>query len=794
MIKFSRLLFLLFIIFYNTSLSSSAIKKADDKKQILVLHSYHSGMTWVESINKAIIDIIKPEKSNYIIHTEYMDSKRYNTKSYYESLKEFYKNKYRDMKFDIILSCDNNAFDFLLDARDEIFGDTPISFCGVNDFKEQSIKNISNITGVAENFSVYETVDIILKLHKGVKNIFIINDYLETGLAWKKNIKKDLASYEDRVKFTYSSNLSLEDLRDEIANLSSDTVVLLGVYYADKNKKYITYEVVGEYLLQASSSPVYCLLNFNVANDVVGGKVIGGYTQGERMSKIALRILNGEDASSIAVENSQANEFVFNYKGLKKHNIDEAKLPKDSKIINKPFSLYEKYKTILFYIIALFVTIITLFAFFLFYLKIAKKTNQKDMIVINIIRFSPIFFIPLITAILVWLFIYSANENLQDRKYAESQIYIENMKLKSKLEVDRFVQIAQHRFTLKYDNKEMVKSNLLSIASGIRYGDNGYIIVGSMDGIMLQHPQKELIGARFEDAKYIKAKRVFDLFKEKIDAKGRGFVSYMWENPTTKENEEKLTYVNYIPELNWYVASGVYLDELDIYIEDKLKQDALYDEKNINIIILASVVLLVFSLILSIAISAIIKNIFIFYKKSILLELQKIKEVEKSKEKYQHLANTDSLTKAHNRFSIMQIIDDELLYVKETSLSLSILMFDLDHFKKVNDMYGHSAGDSVLSDITKLVKENLRDADKIGRYGGEEFLVILPNTNLNTAKIIADRIREKVELFDFKDVAIVTISIGVIEVFKDETKHELLKRVDGLLYQAKDEGRNRVCS
>jgi len=793
MIKIFRLIFLIFIIFYNTTLSSSAIEKASDKKQILVLHSYHSGMTWVENINKAIIDIIKPEKNNCIIYTEYMDSKRYNSESYCQSLKEFFKNKYKSMKFDIILASDNNAFNFLLEKRDAIFGEVPVSFCGVNGFEQDSIKGMSYITGVAEKYSVKETVDTILKLHKDAKNIFIINDYLKTGLISKKDMQKELVSYEDRVKFIYSDNLTLEELRDEIASLKSDTVVLLGSYYADKNKKFITYEVVGDYLLEASESPVYCLFNFNISNNVVGGKVIGGYTQGERMSKIALRILNGEQANSIAVEDSQANQFVFNYKGLKKHNIDEAKLPKDSKIINKPFSLYEEYKTILFYLIALFATIITLFALFLFYIKIAKKTDQKDMIVINIIRFSPIFVIPLITAILVWLFIYSANENLQDRKYAESQIYIENMKLKSKLEVDRFVQIAQHRFTLKYNDKKRIESNLLSIASGIRYGDNGYIIVGSMDGIMLQHPQKDLIGARFEDAKYVKAKRVFDLFKEKIDAEGRGFVSYMWENPTTKEDEEKLTYVNYIPELNWYVASGVYLDELDNYIENKLKQDALYDEKNINIIILASVVLLVFSLILSITMSAVIKNIFIFYKKSILQELKKIKEVEKSKEKYQLLANTDSLTKAHNRFSIMQIIDEELLKFKNTNLSLSIIMFDLDHFKKVNDLYGHSAGDSVLREITALVKANLRDADSIGRYGGEEFLAILPKTNLDTAKSIADRIRERVESFNFTDVGEITISMGVIEVFKSESKHELLKRVDSLLYQAKDEGRNRVC-
>jgi diguanylate cyclase (GGDEF)-like protein len=267
----------------------------------------------------------------------------------------------------------------------------------------------------------------------------------------------------------------------------------------------------------------------------------------------------------------------------------------------------------------------------------------------------------------------------------------------------------------------------------------------------------------------------------------------MWKNPSTKKEEEKQTYVKYLPEANWYVASGVYLDELDLYIQKQLEQDSKYDKTNINIIIIASVILLIFSLVLSIAMSAIIKNIFIYYKKSILSEVEKTKEIEKTKQKYEILSHTDSLTNMHNRFSIMKILDEQLSSSKNKNRPLSLIMFDLDYFKQINDKYGHSAGDSVLVEISELVKENLRDADCVGRYGGEEFLVTLPNTDLDISKIIANRIRQKVEKFKFKSVESVTISIGLIEVSKDESRHEVLKRVDKLLYKAKEQGRNRVC-
>ncbi|MGD9655556.1 MAG: hypothetical protein AB7U44_10200, partial [Sulfuricurvum sp.] len=93
---------------------------AIEKKNILLLHSYHSGMTWVENINKAVYETLDPNRNEYVFHTEYMDTKRHNSAQYYASLKESYRNKYANTRFDLILSTDNNAFDFLLQNRNEL--------------------------------------------------------------------------------------------------------------------------------------------------------------------------------------------------------------------------------------------------------------------------------------------------------------------------------------------------------------------------------------------------------------------------------------------------------------------------------------------------------------------------------------------------------------------------------------------------------------------------------------------------------------------------------------------------
>ena len=789
------ILLLVFLCFFSI-FSSGLLAKEVEKKNILLLHSYHPGMTWLDNINQAVNEVIGSSAKDYVIYTEYMDTKRNDSKEYYESLKELYKKKYKEINFDIILSSDNNAFDFLVKNRDEIFGNVAVSFCGVNGFEDAMLKDVQNFTGAAETFSVKETVDTILTLHPKIKNIYIINDYLATGLAWKKDIQKALSVYDNKVNFIYSENLTLEELRAKVNSLDKDTVILLGVYFADKDKNYITYEKVGSYLLEESKAPVYCLLNFNVSNNVIGGKVISGYTQGLAMSKIAMRILNGEDPDKIDIVFSQANKYVFNHNGLEKYHIDKSLLPKGSSIVNEPFSLYEEYASILFNLIVIFVAILILFISLYLYLnfKTGNESIQKDKLIISFVRFAPIFIIPIVTVLVVWIFVYSVKNNHEKIKEVEEQNYIENMKQQSKREVDRFILIskAMLRSDRTQENLETTKAHLLDIASSIKYGKSGYIIVGSMDGFMLSHPNKELINIYMLDGKHKRAESVFLKFKDKIKKQTNGFVGYEWTNPDTQIEEEKLTYVTLLPELNWYVASGVYLDELDKHIEDKIKSSAVFEKQNIGVIVMASFVLLIFSFILSITLSLIIKNIFNNYRKNILLEVEKSQEIEKSKKLFEELANTDSLTKIHNRHSIMHILKNELSTMRSTDKPLSLLMFDLDFFKSVNDTYGHDVGDKVLINVVDLIKENLRDLDSIGRYGGEEFIVIFPNTTLGVACDIANRLKEIVDKHDFDVIKHLTISIGVVEAKKKESDHEVLKRVDTLLYTSKNNGRNRV--
>jgi len=172
--------------------------------------------------------------------------------------------------------------------------------------------------------------------------------------------------------------------------------------------------------------------------------------------------------------------------------------------------------------------------------------------------------------------------------------------------------------------------------------------------------------------------------------------------------------------------------------------------------------------------------------------VQRTEELKEATDQLEELERTDALTDIHNRYSIMKILDTEVDRAKRYGNPLSVFMYDIDHFKRLNDTHGYRAGDDILYNLTKVVKDSLRDIDIVGRYGGEEFLVIMPSTILSDAIDVAQRVCETVSNHKFSQIKQLTISIGLVELGKDETMDTLFTRADRLLYKSKESGRNRV--
>lgn len=168
---------------------------------------------------------------------------------------------------------------------------------------------------------------------------------------------------------------------------------------------------------------------------------------------------------------------------------------------------------------------------------------------------------------------------------------------------------------------------------------------------------------------------------------------------------------------------------------------------------------------------------------------------QKEAESYlMELAVKDHLTKIYNRRYITERLEADIELCKRTNRKFSLIMFDIDHFKNINDTYGHNIGDNVLVKLTDIVKRRIRKIDIFARWGGEEFMIILPESRLENARLLAENLRKLIEETDILRDRTVTCSFGVTEYYEGDTVDFIVKRADDCLYKAKFLGRNTVVS
>lgn len=173
------------------------------------------------------------------------------------------------------------------------------------------------------------------------------------------------------------------------------------------------------------------------------------------------------------------------------------------------------------------------------------------------------------------------------------------------------------------------------------------------------------------------------------------------------------------------------------------------------------------------------------------LFLKIVQKMSAAQDHFQRLSQTDELTKIANRRKLDDMLELKLKEARR-GVSLSIIVLDIDDFKKINDTYGHDIGDVILQQFASILQENIRETDIVGRWGGEEFLMILPTTANAGAVSLADALRVKIESYQYTLGIKVTASFGVATYQSDDTERSLIKRVDDALYRAKNLGKNRV--
>lgn len=171
---------------------------------------------------------------------------------------------------------------------------------------------------------------------------------------------------------------------------------------------------------------------------------------------------------------------------------------------------------------------------------------------------------------------------------------------------------------------------------------------------------------------------------------------------------------------------------------------------------------------------------------------ERTRQLEAKNHALELLSITDQLTNLFNRRYLDETLKHEIQRSARYEMTLSLILLDLDHFKAVNDSHGHDSGDQVLISVAEILRDNTRQTDIVGRWGGEEFLILATGTSLSEARIVAEKLRIALADKRHDDAGRVTASFGVVECHSDDTASTLVKRADKSLYKAKSQGRNRV--
>lgn len=435
--------------------------------------------------------------------------------------------------------------------------------------------------------------------------------------------------------------------------------------------------------------------------------------------------------------------------------------------------------------------------------------NRNDIeIKKNRIRFY--FYIGTIVPIFLFMLVFSltiingiknehiANfEQLSDTILAEKKLFIKNsveqtIHILGRIKAEQEANGLFSELTVP-QQKEVIGNRLRGYIHSLRFVDKDqYVWVNEIidfDGgedyaIRLIHPslpetEGDFLSTNFED---IKGNKPYEIELKGVIESGNVFSHYYFKEMNSNQVSKKLSYAQLYRPFNWVIATGIYLEDVETYVgRERQKLDVVFEkQKKFSVVLIA--ISLFFSMIL----------IYLFERNISRLVHSYEKEIKVYTRELEILSTTDRLTGLSNRLFLDGILDQELAKAKRYKKEFSIILLDLDRFKSVNDSHGHLEGDVVLVELSGLLIKNTRNSDVVGRWGGEEFLIICMETELEGAIQHAEHLRVKISEFEFSSIGHMSGSFGVACFHEDDTTDSLIERADGGLYKAKARGRNVV--
>ncbi|MGD1821771.1 MAG: diguanylate cyclase domain-containing protein [Pleomorphochaeta sp.] len=793
-----------YILFFILLLLPSTIIYASNEKpyNVLLLNSYHVGYKWSDEIYTGISTIFEATGHPYNIDIEYMDTQRITNSQYLTNLYNVYSNKYENSNYDVIISSDDAAYNFLREHGENLFGTTPIVFCGVNSFNPNDIENLPRFTGVVETYDISKTIQLALNQNSNIETIYYINDDSLTGKSIMNEFAPIMEAYSDRINFEKIDGSNYQSILNKSNNLEDDSIVLFLIYFVDRMNNYYSYDESISMLYDVCNRPIYGIWDFLLGHGIIGGKLVSGYKQGTSAAKQALEILNGKSPNEINVITEDITSYEFDYNILNKFDIPTENLPTDSKLINikkegsSHILILHSYDRNLQWTKDIEKGLIDTLdknssniKYSIDYMD--EKQHPEDKYQIHLYNFlaekyylnsfdlvittddAAFNFITTYSNLIsddTPIFFCGVNNKIDYTLIDTNRItgIIEINDYKSTIEIMKEFHPDRNKIIVINDKTITGRANKINLEEVIPDFENDFefefIEDINMNELLLRCENltdNEIIlllsftkDRSFNDFSYDES---LELISEHTEVPiyglwdfylGNGIVGGSLKSGYTQGTmlgEKVSSYLSGTP------ISLIPIEEakLDEYKFDYEQLETFNIPKNIipkdSTIINKPFSLVSFfeNNILFIALFILILLIIIIVLMWLSISLsKKVIKQEKSH------ARTDKLTGIYNRRACFEILEEKIEYCKKTNTELTICFADINKLKYINDNYGHEFGDLLIKTISEVYTKNIRNKDFVCRLGGDEFLFIFPETNNILAQNILDSINAKLRIIN----------------------------------------------
>ena len=316
---------------------------AESFPRVVILDSYHQGDAWSDDEILGVQEALRTIYPKLVPSIERLDAKRFPDQVHLDRQRVFLTEKYRDQPVDVVVALDDPALRMLVDADPPVFPGARVVFTGINDSSLVTRAVQQGDTGVFQALDIAGNLNLILRLLPATKRIYAVSDHTVSGLASRQEVERAMPAFAGRLRADYAPEATMAELLTRVSELSGDSVILLLSYATDAAGAVYPRDESTHLLSVASPVPIFAVQETLFGHGSVGGSLISGRADGVQAGEMALRVLAGEDPAAVPVRESRPR-MLFDYKQMERFGIGEDLLPEGSVVINRPASVFARYR------------------------------------------------------------------------------------------------------------------------------------------------------------------------------------------------------------------------------------------------------------------------------------------------------------------------------------------------------------------------------------------------------------------------------------------------------------------